>query len=422
MIACLILLILSEGWLHSQTESPSPASGPIRIVSLLWDANPANAAQTLTTTLDTAIRRDRIDELRNALQPIAAKTARMVEQEAHSDARFVSSLSVQLILRSDPTFLEPVVSRSLPRLREVEHAALLTSTWFATDPHSAFHFLETNVGQLAELQATPSLIQAAMDHSRPRAAEILIGRWQDLAHPAKLAAIEPLTASSDSMMLLVAAVKRGDVAKDLLNTNHLRKWTNSEERSLKQEIESVWGIIRESDNAERQALVASTLSMLNSGKTGSASRGQAVFTRVCSQCHEMHGIGLEVGPNIVGNGRGNLQQLVSNVLDPSLVIGEAFQAMTILTADGEVVSGLIAAENEQYLKLKLQGGKIVEFNKRDDIEQMKTSAKSLMPEGVESQMTQQEMLDLFAYLCLLKPLGVPDNELIPGTPIGFVEP
>jgi putative heme-binding domain-containing protein len=191
---------------------------------------------------------------------------------------------------------------------------------------------------------------------------------------------------------------------------------------LTEKIEAVWGKIRESDNAERQALVTETLALLRSGVTGSVARGDKVFERVCSQCHQLHGKGFEVGPNITGNGRGNLDQLVSNVLDPSLVIGEAFQAKLVLTYDGEVVSGLVAAEDERYLKIKVQGGKVVEFNKEEDIEQVQASSKSLMPEGIEAQLTQQELVDLFAYLSLLKPLGADDNELIPGTPDTLVAP
>jgi putative heme-binding domain-containing protein len=168
-------------------------------------------------------------------------------------------------------------------------------------------------------------------------------------------------------------------------------------------------------------LVATTLSEISSGAMGSVEAGGKVFQRVCSQCHVLHGRGFEVGPNIVGNGRGSLQQLVSNILDPSLVIGEAFQAKTILTTDGEVATGLVAGESERYLKLKIQGGKILEFDK-DDIEQIKASTQSLMPEGLESQLQRQELYDLLAYLCMLLPPGTEPNELIPGVPAGFVQP
>ena len=228
------------------------------------------------------------------------------------------------------------------------------------------------------------------------------------------------------MLKLVNAVKSGDVNKELINTNQLRKWQSSGDQQLVASIESVWGRVRESDNAERQKLVQDRLKLLR-GKNakgepskGSVARGQLVFNRVCAQCHQLHGNGLEVGPSITNNGRGNLDQLISNILDPSLVIGNAFQARTVLTVDGEVVAGLVVADDERFLRIKVQGGKVLEFDKEKDIEQVKTSTKSLMPDGLEEQMNEQEFIDLCALLCLVKAPNESDNELIPGTPTDLV--
>ncbi len=119
------------------------------------------------------------------------------------------------------------------------------------------------------------------------------------------------------MLLLVQAVREGKVNRELVNTNQLRKWQSSNDAALATAIESVWGRIRESDNAERQKLVQERLALLrDKSSKGSVARGQAVFTRACAQCHQLHGNGLEVGPNITNNGRGNLDQLISNILDP----------------------------------------------------------------------------------------------------------
>ncbi len=74
------------------------------------------------------------------------------------------------------------------------------------------------------------------------------------------------------------------------------------------------------------------------------------------------------------------------------------------------------ADDERYLRLKVQGGKVIEFDKANEVDQVKVSTKSLMPEGLEKQMTQQEFIDLCAYLCLVKAPNEADNELISGTP------
>lgn len=410
----------------AQSDSPTSLSGPLKIVKLLWKSNPGTAASTLSRSILTAVERDAIAELRQSLSVLLAETEAVVAAANESDPRYAASLATQALLDSESSHWEPRLARALDNLGGGEQAELLWRVWMATGPQAAGEYLAL---ALRQPQGSPEsaawksvMIREALAADRQRTAMLVLEVWSDLDAKQQTATIEPLTVNATSMHLLLTAIESGHVSKDLLNTNQLRKWLASGDAAIASKIESIWGSIRQADDAERQRLVAETLARLQSGARGSAAKGAQVFDRVCSQCHLLHGRGFEVGPNISGNGRGNLQQLVSNVLDPSLVIGEAFQAKTVLTYDGEVISGLVAAENAQFLKLKVQGGKLVEFDKEEDIEQIKTSTKSLMPEGVEGQMTEQELNDLFAYLCLLKPLGSEDNELIPGTPENFVQP
>ncbi len=83
---------------------------------------------------------------------------------------------------------------------------------------------------------------------------------------------------------------------------------------------------------------------LSNEAKGDANKGWAVYDRICGQCHVMHGRGYEVGPNITSNGRGNFDQLIVSVFDPSLVIGEAYKSYTVLTADGRTLSGLLVEQ------------------------------------------------------------------------------
>ena len=143
-------------------------------------------------------------------------------------------------------------------------------------------------------------------------------------------------------------------------------------------------------------------------------RGVEIFNRVCGQCHKIYGEGQEVGPDITANGRASFEQLLSNVFDPSLVIGASYQARTVRTADGRVVSGLLVEDSPQRVVLKIQGGKL-ETIARDDVEAMKVSELSLMPEGLEKQLKPQEIADLFAFITLDKHPDDKSAKLIPGT-------
>jgi putative heme-binding domain-containing protein len=146
--------------------------------------------------------------------------------------------------------------------------------------------------------------------------------------------------------------------------------------------------------------------------------GAVVFKNVCGPCHKIYGEGQEVGPEVTLNGRGSYEQLLSNVFDPSLVIGPAYQATTIATSDGRVLTGLVVEDSPQRVVLKLQGGKI-ETIAKSDVEESKLSPLSMMPEGLEAQITPKELADLFAYITLDKPPGDPTAQPLPGTPRGI---
>ena len=147
---------------------------------------------------------------------------------------------------------------------------------------------------------------------------------------------------------------------------------------------------------------------------GNPVSGQAVFKKLCAQCHKIYGEGQDVGPEITSNGRNDFDQLISNVFDPSLVIGPGYQATTLATTDGRMLTGLLVEDGKDRIVLKLQGGQ-VETIQRSQVAEIKTSELSLMPDSFESQLSQQEIVDLFAFLCLDKPPSDPTANALPGS-------
>ena len=75
--------------------------------------------------------------------------------------------------------------------------------------------------------------------------------------------------------------------------------------------------------------------------------GKAVYEKTCAQCHILFGKGAAVGPDLTASGRETLDQLLSNLLDPNLVIGKDYQARTVLTRSGQVLTGLLLEESAQ---------------------------------------------------------------------------
>jgi putative heme-binding domain-containing protein len=260
------------------------------------------------------------------------------------------------------------------------------------------------------------LINAVSASSDPEMTSILVDQLNELEPELVPRLIEALIARVDSSKLLLQRIGEKKLAANSLNANQVRGMLNFRDAELKSLIEKNWGTIRTERDADREQFVGAMRKLiLNNAKSATASRGELVYTKICAQCHKLHGKGEEVGPDITGNGRGSFDQLLSNVFDPSLVIGSAYQATNVVTLDGLSVIGLLVEESPERVVLKGQGGKLSVIA-RADIDEMYRSELSLMPEGIEKQLTEQEIADLFAYLSLDKHPDDAQAKYITGAP------
>lgn len=226
---------------------------------------------------------------------------------------------------------------------------------------------------------------------------------------------ERLCQRAETSPAILELIANNQVRRELISPNTIRLLAQSSDAQVQQLVRKIWGTVNSETTKEREQIVSEIAQKLDSGIVGNAERGWAVFDRTCGQCHVMHGRGKEVGPNITANGRGAFDQLLVSVFNPSLVIGDAYKSVTLRTVDDEIITGLLVDRNEQRTVIKLQGGQ-ERLVPADEIDDFKVDSKSLMPEGLETQMSDQELADLFALLALEKAPGAKENAIIPGTP------
>jgi len=126
-----------------------------------------------------------------------------------------------------------------------------------------------------------------------------------------------------------------------------------------------------------------------------------VYQRTCYACHKMHGEGGIIGPDLTGSNRTNTPYLLSNILDPSGDIQDDYKMVVITTQDGRTYSGNVVAENERNLTLRIVGQDELVVNKAD-IQSKEVTTNSLMPPGLLNTLTDEEVIDLVAYLKALE--------------------
>lgn len=286
-------------------------------------------------------------------------------------------------------------SHSLPP----DLASELFSAWafFARPEHVE---AATTFRELLRATSGPSrmsLLLTARGLSDPMFATAILDAFDRLSPDERGPALNVLAGRVEWARLLIDAIEANRFPRESLNANQLRLLLQSKDPEVLAGIERIWGRVRNDDDPkDRQILAAKMRRALDAGE-GDPDQGKLVYERVCSQCHRLRDQGHEVGPELSRNGTADLDALCSNVFDPNLIIGKAYEARVIATVDGQIVTGLVIEESPRRVVLKIAGGQSVSVP-RDEIEQMRRSDVSLMPEGLESQMSEQQFRDLVAFL------------------------
>lgn len=131
--------------------------------------------------------------------------------------------------------------------------------------------------------------------------------------------------------------------------------------------------------------------------SGDPTRGQAVFTRHCSACHKVGNVGHDVGPNLGALNDKSPEYLLTAILDPNRAVEARYINYVALTRDGRTLTGLLANETATSITLIGSEGK-PQTLLRTDLEDLQSTGKSVMPEGLEKDIPPGDMADLLAFL------------------------
>ena len=153
-------------------------------------------------------------------------------------------------------------------------------------------------------------------------------------------------------------------------------------------------------DVDRKKIVAAHQSVL--AMKGEVERGKALFKKKCATCHRFNGEGQLVGPEIAAVKDRSPQTLLIALLDPNRAIEDRYLDYAVTTTDGRILTGLIGDESAGSITLVGPDDKQVVVL-RKDIEAIRSSGKSLMPEGLEKDFQPQDFADLLAYVALINP-------------------
>ncbi|MCS7015561.1 MAG: c-type cytochrome [Gemmatales bacterium] len=256
----------------------------------------------------------------------------------------------------------------------------------------------------------PVLKQLLHDRSTAGVAAAGLAYWNDADIPGAILASYPRIRPEDRPLAigtlasrpawawaLLQAVAQGRVAAADISPYHARQIASLGDEKLVQMLRQYWGEIRHSPEAIRQQS-AQWKTYLNTERlqTADLTRGRALFGKLCSQCHRLHGEGQVVGPDLTGAHRDNLDYLLENLLDPSAVVPADFRMSVLALKDGRVITGVVVQQTDRTLAVQTQQERLI--LDRQLVEQIKPTSLSLMPDNLLQGLAPEEVRDLIGYL------------------------
>ena len=309
------------------------------------------------------------------------------------------------------TFGDPAALNSLRGVLSDKHAATaprheaLTALVKARDaqlPETLLTLLDDPILRAASIRAL-----AAFDH--PKAADAILAAYPTLSPDERRDALNTLAARIGPARALLDAVGAGKIASKDLSADVVRQLRNQKNPAIDAQLGKVWGTVRET-SIDRAKVIARFRALLTSKpkQVPDPELGRAMFGKTCQQCHVLFGVGGKIGPELTGSNRADLEYVLSNVLDPSALIGKDYLAHVVATTDGRVLTGLIRGEDKDAITLQTANETVV--IPRGEVEAKRQSDQSMMPDDLWTPLSEHEVRSLVAYLA--SPSQVP----MPATP------
>jgi putative heme-binding domain-containing protein len=195
---------------------------------------------------------------------------------------------------------------------------------------------------------------------------------------------------------LVEAVDRKELAAAAVPVDLVRRMSQYDDGRLRALLEKQWGKVQPATAFEMQGRINAVSQLLYRGP-GDAAQGRKLFEKTCAACHKLHDLGIALGPDLTAAERKDRESLVRNIVDPSSVIRQEFLSFAVATSDGRILTGLLAESKADTITL-LDAKNQKTVLRRSDIDELKESPVSLMPEKILEEMTDQQIRDLFAFL------------------------
>ena len=244
----------------------------------------------------------------------------------------------------------------------------------------------------SDLQLKSAAVRAWALTADAECDEYLLGELVSSSPQLQQVLLDLIGQKPERLSALAEQLAAGKVTAKRIGSNELKKLVSRAKGETQTKLNAALESIVNSDRAKVVTNYQSCLTM-----TADALRGKEVFVKHCASCHKVADVGVQVGPDISDSRTQQPSQILTNILDPNRAIDNNYFRFVALTAEDQVIEGMIAEETSDAIVLRGQNN-VRTTLKRADLQELKATGISLMPEGLESQIDPQAMADLISFI------------------------
>lgn len=242
----------------------------------------------------------------------------------------------------------------------------------------------------AEVQM--AIVTRVAEDGDPRLAELLLDGWRSHSPTLRNHILTAIASRPAWVVALADQLEAGKVASSEIDAAMRQRLLATKDATLRQRLESAFAQASGANRAEVIAQYRTALEL-----PADAGRGAIVFQKKCATCHKQGDVGHEVGPNLASITSKTPAGLLEAILDPSRAVEAKYLNYVAVTQDGRSYSGILATETGSSLTLLAPEGQRYVLL-RSELEQFQSTGRSLMPDGLEKELSPQEVADVIAFI------------------------
>lgn len=241
-------------------------------------------------------------------------------------------------------------------------------------------------------QIAPALQTAALQSlAAVEEVDFLLERLPSLAPARQATVLTLLIAKPERTLPLLKKVAEGDINASLIDAATRAALLASRHAEIQKQAKQLFA----TTTGGRDEVIAGANAALT--LAGDRGRGRAVFEKRCATCHRHDNIGTEIGPQLGALQNKTREFLLTAILDPNRSVEAKYRSASVVTGDGLQHPGMIVEETATSIALARPDGK-KDVLLRRDVEELVVSPLSFMPEGLEKDLTVQDLADVMTFL------------------------